>query len=219
MPCEKVIDRIQRGRIIAILRGDFFGQEEKIVAVIHEAGITAVEVTLNSRRALESIQRLAKEFSAAMAVGAGTVLQPEEVDRVADAGAQFVVSPNCNLRVIAATKRRGLASFPGCFTPTEIVIAFDAGADAAKLFPADCLGPNFVKALRGPLPNLRIIPTGGISPESTKAHLSAGAWAVGAGSELIGKNMTTAVGLEKLRGRAQAFVAAAQESQTTGASG
>lgn len=207
MPSHPILDRIEAGRIIAILRGDFAGREEEIVSVLAEAEVSAVEATLNSPRALDSIKRLADRFAAKMAVGAGTVLTPDEVDRAADAGAQFIVSPNRGLPVIAATKRRGLASFPGCFTPSEVVEAIQAGADAAKIFPAECLGPGFVKAMRGPLPQIRLIPTGGVTPDTTRSYLAAGAWAVGVGSELLGKDLQSDRGLEKLRERARAFVA------------
>ena len=211
MENEQIIDRIQTGRIIAILRGDFGGREEEMTAVLCEAGISAVEVTMNSPRALESIKRLASRFGSSMAVGAGTVLTPCEVACAAGEGAQFIVSPNREARVIGETKRRGLASFPGCFTPSEVVEAMAAGADAAKLFPAECLGPAFVKAMRGPLPQVRLVPTGGVTPEMTRTYLSLGAWAVGVGSELIGKDVRTDLGLESLRTRAQAFVAAVRE--------
>jgi len=209
----EILDRIQAGRIIAILRGEFGGREEDIAAVVLNAGITAIEVTLNSPGALDSILRLAKRFSAKMAVGAGTVLAAEEVDRAADVGAQFIVSPNCDARVITATKRRGLASFPGCFTPSEVVAAMQAGADAAKVFPAECLGPGFVKAMRGPLPQVRLVPTGGITPETTRTYLALGAWAVGAGSELLGKDVQSDRGLERLRERARAFTSAVKGSR------
>lgn len=208
MQPDSVIKRIEAGRVIAIMRGDFGGLEEDIVAVLREAGVTAVEVTLNSPDALASIKRLAARFGARMAVGAGTAVQVEDVRRAADSGAQFIVSPNCNATVIGETKRLGLGSFPGCFTPSEIVTAFDAGADAAKIFPAQSLGPGFIKAVRGPLPNVRLIPTGGVTAEGTREYLAAGAWAVGVGSELLGRDLKTAAGMEGLRQRALAYLAA-----------
>jgi Entner-Doudoroff aldolase len=211
MKPEQTLGQIEKGRLIAILRGGFSGFEEEIVAVMIEAGITAVEVTLNSPGALGSIKMLAGRFGARTAVGAGTVLKPRDVERAADAGAQFIVSPNRNLEVIETTKRLGLVSLPGCFTPSEIVEALDAGADAVKLFPAVCLGVSFVKALRGPLPDIRVVPTGGVDPEAAHQYLTAGAWAVGVGSELIGKDLKWPGGLEKLRARATEFVAAAAE--------
>jgi 2-dehydro-3-deoxyphosphogluconate aldolase / (4S)-4-hydroxy-2-oxoglutarate aldolase len=205
MNTETTLRLIEKGRVIAIMRGDFGGGEEKIVAAIVEAGITAVEVTLNSPNAIDAIERLAERFGINTAVGAGTVLSSEDVKRVADAGAQFIVSPNRNLKVIETTKRLGLVSLPGCFTPSEIVEAIGAGADAVKLFPAVSLGVNFVKALRGPFPDLRVVPTGGVTPEAAREYLAAGAWAVGAGSELIGKDVMLPGGLEKLRARAAEF--------------
>lgn len=199
------IQHIEAGRVIAILRGRFHGREEEIVAAMREGGLTAVEVTLNSPDALSAINRLAKQFGATMAVGAGTVLKAEEVERAAAAGAGFIVSPNRDLRVIEMTKRLNLTSLPGCFTPSEIVEAINAGADAAKLFPANALGPGFVRALRGPLPDVRTVPTGGVTPELAREYFAAGAWAVGAGSELLGKNFDDLAGL---RDRAAAYVAA-----------
>jgi 2-dehydro-3-deoxyphosphogluconate aldolase / (4S)-4-hydroxy-2-oxoglutarate aldolase len=199
---------IERGRVIAIMRGDFGGGEEEIVATIVAAGITAVEVTLNSPNAIGAIARLAARYGSKIAVGAGTVLSSENVEHAANAGAQFIVSPNRNLKVIGTAKRLGLVSLPGCFTPSEIVEAIDAGADAVKLFPAVSLGLNFVKALRGPLPDVRVVPTGGVTPEAAREYLAAGAWAVGVGSELIGKDTMLPGGLEKLRARAAEFVPA-----------
>ena len=210
MQNEPTIARIEASRIIAILRGDFGGREEEMVAVLVEAGITAVEVTLNSPRALDSIARLARRFGSSMAIGAGTVVKTGEVERAAEAGAQFIVSPNRSLPVITATKQHGLASFPGCFTPSEIMEAIEAGANAAKVFPAQCLGPDFIKAMRGPLPEARLVPTGGVTPEAARAYLANGAWAVGVGSELVGRPGPSAISLEALRQRALAYVAAAR---------
>lgn len=203
---QQTIQRIEAGKIIAILRGDFVGREEDIVAAMISGGLTAVEVTLNSRDAFAAINRLAKRFGSEMAVGAGTVLTPNEVLRAADAGAQFIVSPNRNIAVIEQTKKLDLVSLPGCFTPSEVVEAVNAGADAAKLFPATSLGPAFVKALRGPLPQIRTVPTGGVTAELACEYFAAGAWAIGAGSELIGKDLFAESGLEKLRQRTSAFI-------------
>jgi Entner-Doudoroff aldolase len=212
MTSEQIIEQVEAGRIVAILRGDFGGREEEIVGVLTEAGITAVEVTLNSPGAFDSINRLAASFGSRIAVGAGTVLRPDEVERAVGVGARFIVSPNRNASVIETTKRLGLVSLPGCFTPSEIVEALDAGADAVKLFPAQCLGVDFVKAMRGPLPNLRVIPTGGVTPEAARGYIAAGAWALGVGSELIGKDVMNDRGFESLRRRAADFAEAARGS-------
>ena len=208
---SQTINTIANGRIIAILRGDFGGREIEMTAALAAAGVTAVEVTLNSPAALTTIKRLAAQFGPRMTVGAGTVLTVEEVAQAAAAGAQFIVSPNRDARVIEATKRHGLVSLPGCFTPSEIVAAINAGADAVKLFPANCLGVGFVKALRGPLPLIRTVPTGGVTPDAARQYFAAGAWAVGVGSELIGKDATTTDYPARLHERAAAFVAAAND--------
>jgi Entner-Doudoroff aldolase len=199
---QRVIARIESGRVIAILRGDFRASVTRIAEALALAGVTAVEATLNSPGVIELIATLVKQFGDRMAVGAGTVLKTQDVGRVADAGGQFIVSPNCNAAVIAHTKVLNLVSIPGCFTPTEVIAAIDAGADAIKLFPAGSLGPGYVKALRGPLGDVRLVPTGGVTPELARDYQRAGAWAVGVGSELIGPDV------EAIEPRARAFVEA-----------
>lgn len=203
----EVIQTIERGRIIAILRGDFQQREVEIVSILADAGVTAVEMTLNSPGAIEGISRLSRHFGSRLAVGAGTVVRVDQVMKIADIGARFVVSPNRNVAVIRATKQRGLVSIPGCFTPSEVLEAVDAGADAAKLFPAGSLGPGFVKAIRGPIPDVRLVPTGGVDAESASLYLRAGAWALGVGSELVSADAVGSGGLERLQARALAFVA------------
>ncbi len=205
-----IIETIEKGRTIAILRGDYYRIAEGIATALSEAGVTAVEVTFNSPNVLESIAALAAKFSGRMAVGAGTVLSPHEVRQARDAGAQFIVSPNMDPAVIQETKKQGMLSFPGCFTPTEAMAAVQTGADAVKLFPASSLGVGFVKAIRGPLPDLRLVPTGGVTPEMAKEYFAAGAWAVGVGSELVSKDVFQTGGLDRLRDRALAFVHAGQ---------
>jgi 2-dehydro-3-deoxyphosphogluconate aldolase / (4S)-4-hydroxy-2-oxoglutarate aldolase len=207
----QALGRIGQGRIVAILRGDFTRCVEEVAAVIFQAGITAVEVTLNSPGAIECIRRLDGTFGNRMAVGAGTVLKPIEVEAAADAGARFIVSPNMAPAVIQRTKQLGLVSVPGCLTPTEIVSALDAGADAVKLFPANVLGPGFLRALRGPLPEVRTMPTGGVTSEAAKLYLQAGAWALGIGSELIRNDFLAPEGKAQLASRAAAFAAAVRE--------
>lgn len=204
--------QIAAGRIVAIMRGDFGGREAEIVATLHAAGVTAVEITLNSPGALTTIAALAQQFGTQLAIGAGTVLRPSEVEQAATAGAQFIVSPNRNTEVIATTKRLGLVSLPGCYTPSEIVEALDAGADAIKIFPANTLGPAYVKAVRAPLNDVRLVPTGGVTPEKAREYFAAGAWAVGIGSELVGKDVWQTGNFELLQRRAAEFVSAAEGS-------
>lgn len=206
---EQTFHKIAAGRVIAILRGDFSERLEEMVAAMAAGGLTAVEVTLNSANAFQSIQQLVRHFGDTLAVGAGTVLTTQEVHEVADIGAQFIVSPNCNPGVIEITRQRGLVSLPGCFTPSEIVQAMQTGADAAKLFPAASLGVSFVKAIRAPLPEARIVPTGGVTPQMAIEYKAAGAWAVGVGSELINREfLHSPDGMRKLTARTAEFIAA-----------
>jgi 2-dehydro-3-deoxyphosphogluconate aldolase / (4S)-4-hydroxy-2-oxoglutarate aldolase len=208
MASNQVLERVAEGRVIAILRGDYRGAEQEILDALVDAGILAVEVTMNSPGALGSIRLMADYARGRIAVGAGTVLRVAEVDEAADSGAMFIVSPNRDVRVIGHTKLRGLASFPGCFTPSEIVEAFEAGADAAKLFPASSLEPRMVADLRAPLGDVRLVPTGGVDPDRARAYLKAGAWAVGVGSPLANADTMRQGGIERLATRAREFAAA-----------
>jgi Entner-Doudoroff aldolase len=204
---SEIIQRIEHGRVIAILRGDFRENGLAIASALADAGVSAIEITMNSPGVLELIATLSAAVAERVAIGAGTVLKPDEVANVARAGAKFIVSPNCNPVVIAHTKRLGLVSIPGCFTPTEVIAALDAGADAIKLFPATNLGPAYIKALRGPLNDVRLVPTGGVTPELAKEYRVSGAWAIGVGSEL------TRGGSSQIRSRAAEFVQAMETSQ------
>lgn len=209
---SQTLTQIEQGRVVAILRGDFGGYEHEMVAAMIEGGLTAVEVTLNSPDALITIAKLAALFGSTCAIGAGTVLKPYEVQQVADSGGKFIVSPNCDARVIKESKARQMVSLPGAFTPTEVVVALEAGADAVKLFPATSLGPGYVKALRAPLNNVRLVPTGGVTPETAREYSAAGAWAVGIGSELLGKEFLADTTFITLRERTAAFVAAMKKA-------
>jgi 2-dehydro-3-deoxyphosphogluconate aldolase/(4S)-4-hydroxy-2-oxoglutarate aldolase len=207
---EEVMARIGAGRIIAILRGDFRGLDLEIASVLYESGITALEVTLNSPDALHAIERLTLGIGDRLSIGAGTVISVDHVLGAAGSGAGFIVSPNRNRDVIAATKRSEMVSIPGCFTPSEICEALDAGADAVKLFPAISLGPGFVRAMLGPMGEVRMIPTGGVNPEMAGEYMTGGAWALGVGSELVSSDVSAAGGLVRLRAKAAAFVKAVQ---------
>ena len=207
---DEALERIGHGRIIAILRGDFRGLYLEIASVLYESGITAIEVTLNSPDAFAAIERLIMAIGDKVTIGAGTVMSSDQVERAAAKGTRFIVSPNRNLSVIAATKRNNMISIPGCFTPSEIWEALEAGADAVKLFPANSVGANFVRAIRSPLGEVRLIPTGGVNPEIAVEYFTAGAWAVGVGAELVSNDVLSVGGLVRLRAKAAAFVHAAQ---------
>jgi 2-dehydro-3-deoxyphosphogluconate aldolase / (4S)-4-hydroxy-2-oxoglutarate aldolase len=202
-------DQLAATRVVAILRAENAARAEAVVDVLVEAGVRSLELTLTTAGALEVVERLAARVPDDVEVGVGTVLTAQDVERAADAGATFVVSPSVEPEVIAAALRRGLASYPGAFTPTEMVAAWKAGASAVKLFPAGQLGPGYLRAVRGPLPDIAVVPTGGIGTADVGDWLAAGALAVGMGGPLIGDALTPDGDLAALAERARATIAAA----------
>lgn len=172
-------------RITAILRGVTPGEIVSIGDALIGAGITIIEVPLNSPDPFASIERLAARHGAHALIGAGTVLTPQEVERVAQAGGRLVVSPNCNPEVIARTLQLGLQSMPGVFTATECFAAIDAGASSLKLFPAEIAGPKGLKALRAVLsPDVELHAVGGVSASNLGEWKAAGASGIGIGSAI-----------------------------------
>lgn len=171
--------------LVAVLRGMPPDEAEPVGAALADAGIAIMEVPLNSPEPMTSIAAQAERFGARAVVGAGTVLRPEDVARVADAGGTIIVSPNLNEEVVRATKRCGLISVPGVFTPSEAFRALDAGADALKLFPGDGMSPKVVKALRAVLPKgTKLVVTGGVDADNLGEWMAGGCDGVGIGSAL-----------------------------------
>jgi 2-dehydro-3-deoxyphosphogluconate aldolase/(4S)-4-hydroxy-2-oxoglutarate aldolase len=209
---EDALKHVQRTRIIAILRGQLLGRELEIGAALVEGGITSIEVSAVTLDYAKIIRLLQRTFGERASIGVGTVLTEGELHAAADAGAAFVVSPNTNRVIIAESRRLGLASFPGAYTATEIIQAMDSGADAVKVFPAVSLRPDYIKALRGPLPHARLVPTGGIDLSNISSFLRAGSFAVGVGSELVGKADMEAHEQSVLARKARAFAQVASEA-------
>lgn len=205
---DATLELIGAGRVVAILRGDFGPHDDAIADALLAGGVTSLELTIDSPDALTRIARLADRLRGRMAIGAGTVLTPAQAQAAADAGASFIVSPNRDRAVIQTTVAAGMVALPGCQTPSEIVEAVAAGAQAVKLFPAEVLGQAFVRAVRGPLPHLRLVPTGGVTPAIAAQYRAAGAWAVGVGSELVGRGSNDRVDADGIGQRAIAFVEA-----------
>lgn len=171
--------------IIAILRGISPDETEDVCGALIDAGITRIEVPLNSPSALESIALAVRKFGDRADIGAGTVLSPESAHAVANAGARFIVSPDTNVDVIATTRVRGLDSYPGVLTPTEAFRAIAAGATALKFFPANVLGPSGIKAMRAVLPSeMCLFAVGGAEPDNFALYAAAGCTGVGLGTFL-----------------------------------
>jgi 2-dehydro-3-deoxyphosphogalactonate aldolase len=192
--------------LIAIIRGVTPEEAVDIGSALIEGGIRIIEVPLNSPEPLKSIERLASRFGEQASVGAGTVLNPEQVQQVRDAGGQLIVSPNMNPAVIRATVEAGMVSCPGIVTPTEAFTALEAGAHTLKLVPAEAATPKVVKAMRAVLPrDVPLVVVGGVSPDSIAAWLEAGASGFGLGSGLYKPGQSTADTLTKARAYAAAI--------------
>lgn len=213
---EEVKARILSGGVIAIVRGDFRGRLLPMAGVLVEEGVPAIEVTMNSPDALTAIKELAQEVGDRLLVGAGTVIDPADVNRIAAVGGRFIVAPNVEVAVIQATKKAGLLVIPGAYTATEIVKAWQWGADLVKLFPASAGGPGYLRALRGPLSHIPLVPTGGISADNAAAFMAAGAAALGIGGSLVNPDVLETGGLERLRERTRLLMAAVTEGRSGG---
>ena len=205
-------DWLKASPLIAILRGVTPAEVEVLADAIVEAGVRVIEVPLNSPQPFESIALLAKRYGVEVLVGAGTVLEPREVTRVAEAGGQLIVMPHADEAVVRAAKACGLFAVPGFATPTEAFRMLAAGADALKLFPAEASSPAVLRALLAVLPaHTAVLPVGGIVPEAIGAWLAAGAAGFGIGSALF----RPGIGAGDIAQRAMRLVSAVRQIHTT----
>ncbi len=179
------LDRILGCGIVAVVRSPDPAPLIDAFFALAEGGVTVAEVTLTVPRALEVLEKTRAAIGKKMVIGAGTILDAESARSAILAGAEFIVSPTLNLDGIAMAHRYDIPVMPGAFSPTEILTAWEHGADIIKVFPADVLGPVFFKAMRGPLPQIRMMPTGGVDTQTALPFLQAGACALGIGSQLI----------------------------------
>jgi 2-dehydro-3-deoxyphosphogluconate aldolase/(4S)-4-hydroxy-2-oxoglutarate aldolase len=180
-----LVQQIQQLGVVAVIRMKDAAKLRRVVDAIAEGGVRAIEVTMTVPGAVELIRQLAPALPKEILLGAGTVTDAATARAVIDAGARYVVSPVFRREVIAACHERDVAVAPGCFTPTEILEAHDFGADIIKVFPATALGPQYIKDVRAPLPQVRLMPTGGVSLDNAGDWIRAGAVAVGVGSALL----------------------------------
>ena len=179
-----VLEGILKHRIVAILRGLRPDAVPDVAAALYTGGIRCLEITLNSPDALAVITSLSVRMGHQLLIGAGTVLDAAEAQAAIDAGARFIISPSLDLPTIQLTKQRGVVSIPGAFTATEILTAYRNGADVVKVFPAS-VGVGYFRDLRGPLPHIPLMPTGGINLDNIRDYQQAGAVAFGIGSALV----------------------------------
>jgi len=200
--------------LIAIIRGNFSLSEQRAIAdALLRGGVRVLEITLNSSRALEGIAQLNAAFSGDLLVGAGTVLSADDAQRALAAGARFLITPNLDLGAVAVARDQDTLIVPGVFTATKAQTAHRAGCRLVKLFPADALGPSYLKALRAPLHDIGFVPTGGINPETIGAFHAAGAVAFGVGSYLVQNAPFTLDEGRALQARAAALRTALEQAR------
>ncbi len=203
---SEIISLLTNPGIIAVVRTDQTEQVLPICEALLAGGVLGLEITLTVPQALKAIQGASKRFGSRAIIGAGTVLNAGDCRRVLEAGAQFVVSPITKLEILEAAHAADRPVMLGAYTPTEAQAAHEAGADFIKIFPADNLGPAYMRALLSPLPHLRLVPTGGVNLETAADFLKAGCVALGAGSSLVSTEIVGASDWKELTRRAKAFV-------------
>lgn len=207
MTKEKVLAGITAAKVVAVIRIKDAARLAQVAAALQRGGVGVLEVTMTVPGAVEIIREMARAKAPGTLIGAGTVLDAGTATDVIAAGADFVVSPITDPETVRACRDAGVLVAPGAFTPTEIVAAWRGGADIVKVFPATSLGPQFFRDLRGPLPHIRLMPTGGVTLENAAEFLAAGAAAVGIGTALVDAKAVEAGDWEALEARARRLMA------------
>jgi 2-dehydro-3-deoxyphosphogluconate aldolase/(4S)-4-hydroxy-2-oxoglutarate aldolase len=180
-----VVQGIEDSGVVAVIRMKEADKLRHVIDALLEGGVRALELTMTVPGAIGLIEQLAKNLPGEFLLGAGTVLDAETARQVILAGARYIVAPVLNLDAIKMCHRYDVAAMPGCFTPTEILTAWEAGADVIKVFPATALGPGYFKDVRAPMPQIRMMPTGGVTLANAGEWIKAGAVAIGVGSALV----------------------------------
>ena len=210
MSANETVARVLDTRIVAVVRAPSPDAVVDICKALVDGGVNVLEITFTVPKALDLIRQVSDELGDQIVLGAGTVLDAETCRAAILAGAEFIVSPIVNLDLIRLCKRYDKAVMPGAFTPTEILTAWEAGADIVKVFPADVCGPSYFRAIRGPLPQIRLMPTGGVNLDTVEAFLNAGACALGAGSSLVPKDAVASGDMALITDLAKQFIAKAK---------
>jgi 2-dehydro-3-deoxyphosphogluconate aldolase/(4S)-4-hydroxy-2-oxoglutarate aldolase len=214
---EGIVRQIADGGVVAVIRLQDGSKLRAVVNALARGGITALEVTMTVPRAIELIAEIAPSLPPGFLLGAGTVVDPDTARAAVKAGARYIVSPVFRPAVVEAAHAAGAAAMPGCFSPTEILAAWDAGADVVKVFPATALGPAYFKDLKGPMPHVRLMPTGGVSLENAAEWVRAGAVAVGVGGALVDPKLVAAGDFAGITERARRFVERVRQARESSA--
>lgn len=199
--------------VVAIVRLDDLSAAVPLAAALAAGGVRAVEYTFTNRTAARAIEAARAELDGTALVGAGTVLDAETARTAILAGAQFIVTPTVAVPVVELCNRYGIPTVIGAFTPTEILTAWQAGADFVKVFPASAGGPRYLKDVRGPLPQVRLIPTGGVGPDNAAEFIRAGASALGVGGNLVDPKLIAAADWAAVSERARALVGVVRDAR------
>ena len=213
MSKDTVLNQILDTGVVAIMRASSSDQLLSAAEAILAGGVSAIEVTMTTPNAMEVIRQASARFGSQVLFGVGTVLDSETARAAILAGAQFVVCPTLNLGTIQVCNRYSVPVMPGAYTPTEILTAWEAGADVVKVFPASVGGPDFIKALRGPLPHIRLAAVGGVNVSTTADFFRAGVSVVGVGGELVNQKLLDGRDFKTITERAQAFRRLADEGR------
>lgn len=216
MTKEVTLQKIKELGLLAVIRGPSADRTIEMVAALVAGGVTGIEITFTTPDALDVVASLAQQFGDEILLGMGTLTEPAQATQAVTAGAQFLVSPHTEAQLAQAMAATGLPMMMGAFTPTEVMESVRLGSDVVKLFPGSLGGPAYMKALKGPFPNVPMMPTGGVSKDNLGDWFAAGALAVGAGSQLCPKSLALAGRFDEITAVARSYVAAvaaARQSQ------
>ncbi len=212
----EIIKQIEDIGVVPVVRAASADEAMRAIEAIKAGGVNVLEITMTVPGAIKVIEKVADKYGSDVLVGAGTVLDPETARECMLAGAQFIVSPALNLDTIAICLQNGVPVIPGALTPTEVVSAWNAGADLVKIFPAGAVGgPSYLKNLKGPLPQIKMIPTGGVSLATAADFIKAGACALGVGTDLVDVKAIRAGETHIVTERARQFVEIVREARAT----
>jgi 2-dehydro-3-deoxyphosphogluconate aldolase / (4S)-4-hydroxy-2-oxoglutarate aldolase len=205
---SETVAAIESSGVVAVIRLTDASKLQGVVEALAAGGVRALEITMTVPGAIGLIEKIAPTLPKEFVVGAGTILDPETARAAILAGARFIVGPTYNEAVVRLCHRYDVAAMPGCFTPTEILTAWEAGADVVKVFPATALGPGYFKDVRGPLPQVRLMPTGGVTLANAGEWIKAGAVAIGVGTAMVNGKAVASGDFKAITTSAAEFVAA-----------
>lgn len=211
MPDTSPLERVHRSGIVAVIRAASGERLVEVAEALLAGGVDVMEVTFTVPQAHRVLEQVAGKLGTRILLGAGTVLDAETARIALLSGAEFVVSPTVSLAVIEICRRYGKLVMPGALTPTEILTAWQAGADIVKVFPSDITGPAYLKAVAGPLPQIRLMPTGGVNLNTAAEFLKAGAYSLGVGSSLVDPKVVASGQLGSIEQLARQYVAIVQQ--------